>query len=413
MLTASVVLLFLGAMGKSAQFPFHVWLPDAMEGPTPVSALIHAATMVVAGVYLVARTLPLFELVAGGAGAGAGRRPVHDVPVGVPRPRDDRHQARRRLLDDQQPRAHVRRARRRLACGAMLYLFTHAFFKAMLFLGAGSVIHATEQQEVDKLGGLWRKMPITGATFAIGALSMAGLPVLAGFWAKDEILAAALDNHAVVRAAAAHAAGDGALHGARLHPHVPRRAEGRARRRARARVAADDGAAAAAARRARRGRRLRRVRPGRRGARLPGRHRPGDLPRSEPEKLHFDWGIASARRRSSSSALLVAWYSYVVRPGIAGRRRAGARAGLHRLLVNKYYLDDIYQCVIDNVVLGVARLVAWFDRNVVNDTGVNGPAETTGMLAYLAEVPADRQAAELRAGDGRRRSSRWRSWRSR
>ena len=79
----------------------------------------------------------------------------------------------------------------------MLYLFAHAFFKAMLFLGAGSVIHATEEQEVDKLGGLWSKMPITGVTFALGALAMAGVPVLAGFWAKDEILVAALDNHGV------------------------------------------------------------------------------------------------------------------------------------------------------------------------------------------------------------------------
>jgi len=104
----------------------------------------------------------------------------------------------------------------------------------------------------------------------------------------------------------------------------------------------------------------------------------------EPEKLHLNWGIVAGSSALVVFGLLVAWYSYVVRPGIPVIA-AQVLAPVHRLLVNKYYLDDIYQYVIDHVVLGVSRLVAWFDRNVVNDTGINGPAETTGMLAYLAK----------------------------
>ena len=157
-LTASVVLIFMGAMGKSAQFPFHVWLPDAMEGPAPVSALIHAATM----------GLVMTDIKRVIAYSTINSLGLMFVALGMGAP-----------------------------AAAMLYLFTHGFFKAMLFLGSGSVIHATEQQDVSKLGGLWSKMPVTGMTFALGALSMAGLPFLAGFWAKDEILVGGLDNHAV------------------------------------------------------------------------------------------------------------------------------------------------------------------------------------------------------------------------
>ncbi|MGQ0554053.1 MAG: NADH-quinone oxidoreductase subunit 5 family protein, partial [Planctomycetota bacterium] len=181
-------LTFMGVMGKSAQFPLHVWLPDAMEGPTPVSALIHAATMVVAGVYLTARMLPLFEHVRGmpelitsiglvttilAAFMGLAQRDIKRVVA----------------YSTLNSLGLMFVALGAGAVGAaMLYLFTHAFFKALLFLASGSVIHATEEQEVDKLGGLWSRMPITAPLFVVGALAMAGLVPLSGFWAKDEIL---------------------------------------------------------------------------------------------------------------------------------------------------------------------------------------------------------------------------------
>ncbi len=382
-LTASVVLLFLGAMGKSAQFPFHVWLPDAMEGPTPVSALIHAATMVVAGVYLVARTLPLFQLVEGG--------PELVLAVGL---FTTFLSAFLGLVMTDIKRVVAYSTINSLGlmfvalglgapAAAMLYLFTHAFFKAMLFLGAGSVIHATEHQDVDKLGGLWSKMPITGATFAIGALSMAGLPVLAGFWAKDEILTAALDNHAVF-ALLCLTLPVTALYMARVfiltflgkpkdehafeHAHespptmtVPLVLLGMLT--VVAGFVVFDGI-----------------------GKLLGF--PGGIGQviflHEAEKLHIDWAIFLGSSALVLIGLAAGWLCYVVRPNIP-IVAARVLAPVHRLLVNKYYLDDVYQYVIDHVVLGTARLVAWFDRNVVNDTGINGPAEATGALAYLAK----------------------------
>ena len=188
-LTLATLLLFLGAMGKSAQVPFHVWLPDAMEGPTPVSALIHAATMVVAGVYLVARMLPVFDVAPGAARAGAGRWSAHSLLAGAIAISQTDIQKGAGLLDDQPARLHVRRPGRRCRRHRHVHLVTHAFFKAALFLGSGSVIHITEEQEVSKLGGLWWKMPITTITFTLSAMALAGIAPLSGFFSKDEIFA--------------------------------------------------------------------------------------------------------------------------------------------------------------------------------------------------------------------------------
>jgi NADH-quinone oxidoreductase subunit L len=191
MITLSAILIFIGAVGKSGQFPLHTWLPDAMEGPTPVSALIHAATMVAAGVYLVAMLFPLYEAshiamltvaIVGGFTA------IFAASIGLVQ------------TDIKRVLAYSTVSQlgyMMLALGSagyvagVFHLMTHAFFKALLFLAAGSVIHAVHTQDIEKMGGIWKKMPITAPLFLIGTLAISGVPLFSGFFSKDEILVAA------------------------------------------------------------------------------------------------------------------------------------------------------------------------------------------------------------------------------
>jgi len=189
LVTAITLLLFLGATGKSAQIPLYVWLPDAMEGPTPVSALIHAATMVTAGVYMVARSAPLFNLAPVSMAAVAwigGITAVFAASIALVQTDIKRVIAYSTISQ---------LGYMFLGCGvgayaaAIFHLMTHAFFKALLFLGAGSVIHGLAgEQDLRKMGGLRRHMPVTAWTFLVAALANAGIVPLAGFWSKDEIL---------------------------------------------------------------------------------------------------------------------------------------------------------------------------------------------------------------------------------
>ena len=190
--------IFAGAVGKSGQFPLHTWLPDAMEGPTPVSALIHAATMVAAGVFLVARFFPLFEQSTVALNTVAiigGVTAVFAASMGLV------------MNDIKRVLAYSTISQlgyMMLALGtgayaaAIFHLFTHGFFKALLFLGSGSVSHATGTFDMRFMGGLRRHMPWTYTTFLIGALSLAGVFPLAGFWSKDEILAHAWEGRTAV-----------------------------------------------------------------------------------------------------------------------------------------------------------------------------------------------------------------------
>jgi NADH-quinone oxidoreductase subunit L len=199
LLLAGAVLLFLGVMGKSAQFPLHVWLPDAMAGPTPVSALIHAATMVVAGVYLVARLYGVFwtgfSIDAGGINLVAliGAITVL-IAAALAFVQDDVKKVLAYSTVSQL--GYMVMA---LGVGAwtagVFHLFTHAFFKALLFLGAGSLIHAVHSNNMSEMGGLRRHMPTTYWTFIVGSLALAGIFPLAGFWSKDEILNGAGHGH--------------------------------------------------------------------------------------------------------------------------------------------------------------------------------------------------------------------------
>jgi NADH-quinone oxidoreductase subunit L len=203
-LTWALILMFMGGAGKSAMFPLHIWLPDAMEGPTPVSALIHAATMVVAGVYLVARMFPLYYFIDGGfvlqivMYVGAFTSLFAAVIACT------QNDIKRVLAFSTMSQIGYMM----LALGAsgysgqdglgymsaMFHLFTHAMFKALLFLGAGSVIHAVHSNFMKDMGGLRKYMPISNITFLIAALAISGIPPFAGFFSKDEILVAALDK---------------------------------------------------------------------------------------------------------------------------------------------------------------------------------------------------------------------------
>ncbi len=187
------VLIFCGAVGKSAQFPLHVWLPDAMEGPTPVSALIHAATMVAAGVYMLCRTFFLFNLPGSSAllvvAWIGGLTSLLAAVIAVQQNDIKRILAYSTLS---QLGYMVMAVGLSGPTPAMYHLTTHAFFKALLFLGAGSVIHSLHhEQDIWNMGGLRTKMPITFATFLIGTLALAGVPPFSGFYSKDEILATA------------------------------------------------------------------------------------------------------------------------------------------------------------------------------------------------------------------------------
>ncbi len=225
----AMALIFMGGAGKSAMFPLHIWLPDAMEGPTPVSALIHAATMVVAGVYLVARLFPVYFFASPdvlnmityvGAFTALFAATIAFTQTDI-----------KRVLAFS---TISQIAFMMVALGvsgygghdglgymsSMFHLFTHAFFKALLFLGAGSVIHAVHSNEMENMGGLRKFMPITHITFLIACLAIAGIPPFSGFFSKDEILAAALHSNPAIFVALLIIAGMTAFYMFRLYFNI-------------------------------------------------------------------------------------------------------------------------------------------------------------------------------------------------
>jgi NADH-quinone oxidoreductase subunit L len=196
LMTLICILLFIGAMGKSAQVPLHVWLPDSMEGPTPISALIHAATMVTAGIFMVARMSPLFELSETALSVVLVIGSITALFMGF-----------LGIVQNDIKRVVAYSTLSQLGymtvalgvsaySAAIFHLMTHAFFKALLFLGAGSVIIAMHhEQDIRKMGGLWKYMPITWFTFLLGTLALIGTPGFAGFYSKDSILEAVHYSH--------------------------------------------------------------------------------------------------------------------------------------------------------------------------------------------------------------------------
>ncbi len=381
-LTLSVLFLFSGAVGKSAQIPLHVWLPDAMEGPTPVSALIHAATMVVAGIYLVSRTLPMFRAAPGaetvvlvlGMATALMAAAIAIVMTDI------------KKVVAYSTISNLGMMMAALGAGAlggaMFHLMTHAFFKALLFLGCGSVIHQTEKQELSSLGGLWRKMPITAVTFIIAGLANAGIPPFAGFWSKDEMLLGILHNANVTYLILGFAwVALSGIYTARLvfltffgkprDPQVYAHAHESGFNMTLpllilAALSTFTGFVAF--------------------------HGVGNVLgfpggftefvySAEPEILTINpWLAVGASATGVLAIFLAAWIW--LGPVDRSSRFVAWMPDLYNLVVSKFYFDDLYQAMIDRVVLGVAGILAWFDRNIVNNTGVNGTAALTVWTGF-------------------------------
>jgi NADH-quinone oxidoreductase subunit L len=385
--TIACLLLFVGATGKSAQIPLHVWLPDAMEGPTPVSALIHAATMVTAGVYMVARLGPLYHqsetamLVVAVTGTAtalmAGTIAVVQTDI-------------KRVL------AYSTVSQLGfmfLAAGvgafgvAIFHLYTHAFFKALLFLGSGSVIHALSgEQDMRKMGGLWRKIPWTFGTFLAGTLAISGIPFFAGFYSKDEILAAALGNgHPVLFGLALFAAFLTAAYMARLlfltffgefrgggeaehHLHEsPWSMLGPLVLLAIGSVVAGYALFPATHEGA-----VHRVR-------LPEVVQPAF--RLPEQALHPSTWLPMVATASALVGILIAWYLYLSMPDLRASLARALRPAL-RVFAAKYWFDDVYDAFVRRVVVGGSDALLWKSVDVgLIDGAVNRAGTVTGALA--------------------------------
>ncbi len=373
-ITVSALLLFLGAMGKSAQFPFHVWLPDAMEGPTPVSALIHAATMVAAGVYLVARAFPLFSasetamLIVATVGliTALGAATIALVATDL-----------KRILA-YSTISHLGLMMLSLGAfgytAAIFHLLAHGFSKALLFLGAGSVMHSTDELDVRKMGGLRKVMPVTAILFSIGALSLGGIPILAGFWSKDEILivvnkelpvifivltllTALLSALYMARAMFVVFYGRFAAQHQHVHDAPPT-------------MSVTMGLLAVLA-----------LVFGLAALDWPGPFAGigNFIFYHEGEGFHFVLWLGALSTVLAVAAFIFGFLLYARKSiSIDGPRRTFS--GLLKIAENKYYVDELYQWSIDRVVMSFSGFVAWVDRALVNDVGINGPADLTRLL---------------------------------
>lgn len=374
-------LIFIGGAGKSAMMPLHIWLPDAMEGPTPVSALIHAATMVVAGVFLVARLFPLYTIGAPevldaiawvGAITALGAALIACTQTDI----------KRVLAFSTISQIAYMMAGLGVSgfggheglgyMASMFHLFTHAFFKALLFLGAGAVIHAVHSNEMDKMGSLRKYMPLTHITFLIACLSIAGIPPFSGFFSKDEIMAAVLTESPLLFSVLLLTAGLTAFYMFRLYYRIFH------------------------------------------GPAVQYVHKPHEAPAvmtipllflalltvvtgfipfslfissdGIPFETHIHAGAAIPSMGVGIVGILIATWLYAKGSGIPDRI-ASSLQRFYKLLWNKFYFDEIWLFVVRRgIVAGIAAPVAWFDRHIVDGfmnlqaTASNGLSEAIKEL---------------------------------
>ncbi len=368
MVPLALGLMFIGGAGKSAMFPLHIWLPDAMEGPTPVSALIHAATMVVAGVYLVARMFPLFigyapETLHWVAYIGAFTAFYAAVVACV------QSDIKRVLAFSTISQIGFMLVALGVCTSmdphagglgymaSMFHLFTHAMFKALLFLGAGCIIHAVHSNEMSAMGGMRKYMPITHITFLVACLAIAGIWPLSGFFSKDEILAACFAFSPMIGWVMTGIAGLTAFYMFRLYFGIFWGTENKE---------------------------------------LHAHHTPHEAPVSMTLPLivlmiitcvagwalpfgefissdgtayhiHIDAGVAATSLSVAVVAILFAAWMYMRNRQPAADKLAATFSGLHKAAYNRFYIDNVYQFVTHRIIFAcISTPIAWFDRHVVD-----------------------------------------------
>lgn len=375
-MTWSMIFVYMGGMGKSAMMPFHIWLPDAMEGPTPVSALIHAATMVVAGVYLVARMFPIYAIsapVALAVVAWVGALSSLFAAIIACTQTDIKRVLAYSTLSQI--------GYMMLALGvsgygghdglgymaSMFHLFTHAMFKALLFLGAGAIIHAVHTNHMTEMGGLRKYLPVTHITFLIACLTIAGVPPLSGFWSKDEILVAAFHHNKILFAIEYVVAGLTAFYMFRLYfnvfwgkethyHHTPHEAPA--------------------------------------VMTIPlmilafGSVFAGFIPFSKlvtsdslPFETEIEWIVAIPSVLIGLVGILIAWVMYKKETAIPDKLASTFKLG-YKWAYNKFYFDELYLFVTKKIIFRFISLpIAWFDRHIVDGT-MNLIAEVAQHSSY-------------------------------
>ncbi len=375
-LTWSLIFVFVGGAGKSAMFPFHIWLPDAMEGPTPVSALIHAATMVVAGVYLVARLFPVYALAAPDAlmvvAWVGGFSSIFAAVIACTQTDIKRVLAFSTMsqIGYMMLSLGVSGYGGEEGLGFMasnFHLFTHAMFKALLFLGAGAVIHAVHTNEIGGMGNLRKHLPITHITFLIACLTIAGIPPFSGFFSKDEILVAAFHSNKLLFAIEYIVAGLTAFYMFRLYygifwgkntqyHHTPHEAP---------KVMTIPLMVLAF------------------GSVFAGFLPFHNLVTSDglPFESHIDWLIAIPSVLIGVLGIVVATVMYKKETAIPDQV-AGTFKHLYKWAHHKFYWDEVYLFVTRKIIFQhISKPIAWFDRHVIDAT-MNGIAGITQYTAY-------------------------------
>ena len=375
MLTWGLVLVFIGGAGKSAMFPLHIWLPDAMEGPTPVSALIHAATMVVAGVFLVARLFPVFSIdftamqiiTWVGAFSALFAAVIACTQTDIKRVLAFSTMSQIGFMMFSLGVSTYGGENGLGYTGSMFHLFTHAFFKSLLFLGAGAVIHLARSNDIKELGGLRKIMPVTHISFLIACLAIAGIPPFSGFFSKEDILMAAYHSGKLIYGIAIFTSALTAFYmfrlyysifwGKEFHHHGNAHGEGTLSMKISLIVLSICTIFA------------------------------GFVPVSSfvtsdglPLESHVDMAFSAFPVLMAVTGILLATYLYKTQNN-KPRMIASSLGKLYKTVYSKFYIDEVYLFITKKIIFnGIGRPAAWIDKNIV-DGFMNSVATITGNIS--------------------------------